>query len=238
MIFYLFNLFNPILIAAAVIPAVFLMIKIYRADKLETESPRMLLQLAGLGVLATVVAMVLEQLGGYILPYLVSSEQSYEVLFYFVVVALSEEGAKYFFLKRRTWFSNEFNCQFDAVVYSAFVSLGFALAENVGYVMRFGFGTALVRAVTAIPGHACFGVFMGAFYGIAKRYDNFGYPEKSRNARILSVLLPALLHGAYDYIATRAEAGYTVYFVLFVAVLFLTAFKLVQNLSKRDQYIY
>ena len=118
------------------------------------------------------------------------------------------------------------------------MSLGFALAENVGYVLRFGFGTALVRAVTAIPGHACFGVFMGAFYGAAKRYDNFGYPEKSRNARVLSVLLPALLHGAYDYIATRAETGYTVFFVVFVIILFLTAFKLVQNLSRKDQYIY
>ena len=37
MIFYLFNLFNPILIAAAILPAAFLMVKVYKLDKLEKE---------------------------------------------------------------------------------------------------------------------------------------------------------------------------------------------------------
>ena len=48
-------------------------------------------------------------------------------------------------------------------VYAVFVSLGFALWENISYVLHFGFQTAIVRSLTAIPGHACFGVFMGAF---------------------------------------------------------------------------
>ena len=48
----------------------------------------------------------------------------YQILLYFGVVACSEEGAKYFMLKRRTWNSPEFNCQFDGVVYGVFVSLG------------------------------------------------------------------------------------------------------------------
>ena len=236
--FYLFNLFNPILIAAAVVPALFLMYKIYKADRLEPESPRTLLGLAGLGVVSTVVAMILENIGGTVVSRLFGNSSAYELIFYFIVVALSEEGAKYFFLRRRTWFSNQFNCQFDGVVYAVFVSLGFALAENVGYVMRYGLGTALARAVTAIPGHACFGVFMGAFYGIAKRYDNFGYPEKSSRMSVLALLLPALLHGTYDYIATRSGGGGTLIFVIFIAAMFLAAFKLVQDLSGRDRYIY
>lgn len=52
----------------------------------------------------------------------------------------------------------------------------------------YGLGTAAVRAVTAVPGHACFGVFMGAFYGLAKRYDNFGDEYRSRRCRRLAVL--------------------------------------------------
>ena len=238
MIFYLFNLFNPVLIAAAVVPAVFLMIKIYKADRLEPESPKLLLILAGLGILATAAAMLLESIGGRILSAVLWDGTLYEVLFYFVVVGLSEEGAKYFFLRKKTWFAEEFNCQFDGVVYAVFVSLGFALAENVGYVLRYGLSTALIRAVTAIPGHACFGVFMGAFYGIAKRCDNYGYPEKSRTMSILSLAVPTLLHGAYDYIATRMSSGYTLFFVLFVIGMFLVAFKLVKDLSDKDRYIY
>ena len=51
----------------------------------------------------------------------------------------------------------------------------------------------------------------------------------------LSVVVPALLHGAYDYIAS-AEAG-TWYFVGFVAVLFVISYLLVGRMSKKDQYI-
>ena len=117
------------------------------------------------------------------------------------------------------------------------VALGFALWENLSYVFQYGFSTALVRAVTAVPGHACFGVFMGSWYGQAKRADNFGYPEKSVYYRVLSVLVPMLLHGLYDYIATRTSDGSTWIFVVFVIIMFFISFKLVKKLSDEDRYI-
>ena len=52
---------------------------------------------------------------------------------------------------------------------------------------------------------------------------------------ILSVAVPTLLHGAYDYIAS-VESG-TWYFVGFVAVLFAVSYLLVGRMSKKDQYI-
>ena len=238
MFFYLFNLFNPILIAAAVLPAAFLMLKVYKKDKLEAEPPRMLLSLALLGVLASIIAMGLEWLGGTILDHILPMGTAYELLFYFIVVALSEEGAKYVLLKKKTWLSDNFNCQFDGIVYAVFVSLGFALAENIGYVSQYGFSTALIRAVTAIPGHACFGVFMGFWYSTAKKYDNFGYTEKSRRAASFSLLVPTILHGAYDYIATRATTGYTMFFIVFVIIMFLIAYRLVNRMAANDQYLY
>ena len=149
--------------------------------------------------------------------------------------AAVEEGAKYFMLRRRTWSSPSFNCQYDGVVYAVFVSLGFALWENISYVMSYGFTTALIRALTAIPGHACFGVFMGVFYGIAKKHDNKGDRISSKTFSVLSVAVPALLHGAYDFIAT-SDRG-TWYFVAFVALLFVASYILVMNMSKRDKYI-
>ncbi|MBR6350735.1 MAG: PrsW family intramembrane metalloprotease, partial [Firmicutes bacterium] len=126
------------------------------------------------------------------------------------VVGPAEEGAKYFMLKRRSWRDPEFNCQYDGVVYAVFVSLGFALAENVEYVFMYGLGTALLRAVTAIPGHACFGVFMGIWYGAAKRLENYGNAPASKFARIMSVVMPMLIHGTYDFIAT---VGYEFVFI-------------------------
>ena len=46
-----------------------------------------------------------------------------------------------------------------------FVALGFAALENFLYVMTSDISTGLVRAVTAIPGHASDAIIMGYFLG-------------------------------------------------------------------------
>lgn len=234
MFFYM----NPILITAAVVPAIVLLVKVYQADKLEKEPPGLLLSLVMYGIIATGFAAAAERLGDFILSmHFTADSLAYNILLYFVVVAVSEEGFKYLLLKWRTWRSPFFNCQFDGVVYAVFVSLGFALWENIGYVIRYGFGTAMIRAVTAIPGHACFGVFMGTWYGIAKKYEGYGAIGKSKLCRILAVLVPVLLHGAYDFIASYEYVHYAWTFVAFIVVLFILSFLLVRRMSNHDQYI-
>lgn len=233
-----FLTYHVILIAAAVIPAIFLMIRVWRADRLERESPELLFRLVIAGVISALLALCSERILSFILDRAVEQTTLlYQALLYFVVVAVSEEGAKYFMLKRRTWRSAEFNCQYDGVVYAVFVSLGFALWENISYVLHYGFQTALVRAVTAIPGHACFGVFMGVFYGAAKRLDNEGRHAASRLCRRVGLLLSILLHGAYDFIASMESDSGSWYFVGFVAVLFFVSFVLVGRTAKKDKYI-
>ena len=230
--------YNFILIAAAVIPAVFLMIRVYRSDRLEAEPPRLLWRLVRSGILSSLLALVEERIGSAILNRLVEPNTVlYNAILYFVIVAIAEESSKYLFLKRGSWRAPEFNCQYDGVVYAVFVSLGFALWENISYVMTYGFQTALVRAVTAIPGHACFGVFMGVFYGAARKYANAGAEGVSKVCRVLAVLFPALLHGAYDYIASMEQQSGSWFFIGFVAVLFLVSFLLVGKAAKKDQFI-
>lgn len=221
--------YNVILIAAAIIPAIFLMVKVYQSDHLEKESSYMLWNLIKAGVLSSLLALILEKvLTGFI-------GMNNPFLLYFVVVALSEEGSKYFLLKRNTWRALEFNCQYDGVVYATFVSLGFALWENISYVLHFGFSTALVRAVTAIPGHTCFGVFMGVFYGISRKLENNGLHSASLLYRFLAIAVPVLLHGSYDYIASTE--GNVLYFVLFIAGLFGISYWLVMKMSREDRFI-
>lgn len=237
LLFWFFYM-NPILIAAAVIPAIILLVKVYQADRLEKESPWMLMSLVLYGIIATALAMVAERLGmGLLSRFAQPDSRLYRILMYFGIVAFAEEGAKYLLLKRRTWHSWEFNCQFDGVVYAVFVALGFALWENIGYVIQYGMSTALVRAVTAVPGHACFGVFMGVFYGMAKRYDRAGREAQSGAFRKLALLGPAFLHGCYDYIATDTSLEYTWIFLVFVGAMFLVSFLLVRRMSRDDRYI-
>ena len=229
---------NPILIAAAVIPAIFLLVQVNKADKLDKEPAGLLISLVIQGIISTALAVITERLGTALLDSLWDeSSLAYRLCMYFIVVGLSEEGFKYLLLKRRTWYSPDFNCQFDGVVYAVCVALGFALWENIGYVVMYGFGTALVRAVTAVPGHACFGVFMGAFYGMARRCANYGYERASKNCRRLAVVVPMVLHSIYDFIAS-SEAGSSEWvFLVFVAVLFLITSRMVKRLSRTDQYI-
>ena len=227
-----------LLIAAAVIPAVVLLVRIYRLDRLEPEPGGLLLGLVLLGVVSTILASLSEQLGDFVLAFFVPEQsQLYSILLYFGVVAFSEEGFKYLLLKRQTWRSPHFNCLFDGVVYATFVSLGFALWENIGYVLRFGFATAVARAITAVPGHACFGVFMGVWYGVAKRKELAGNPGASRASRFFAVLVPALLHGLYDYIATQQTEELTGVFLGFVALLFLVAYVLAVRTARHDRYL-
>lgn len=228
-------MYELILIVAAVIPAVYLMIRVYRADRLEKEPTGMLLGLLLFGIISTSLAGLTEELGDAVLKELFpDGGLSYQLLLYVVVVALSEEGFKYLLLRIRTWKSPNFNCQFDGVVYAVFVSLGFALWENIAYVMYYGFGTAIARAITAVPGHACFGVFMGIWYGVAKRYELAGYVEESKRSRRLALLIPVLLHGAYDFIASMESELMSIVFLIFVGWMFRTALNLVKKASAED----
>ena len=228
-------MYDLILIAAAVLPAVYLMVKVYQADRLEKEPVGMLIGLLFLGIISTSLAGTTEELGSMALANLFPNGGLIsDALLYFIVVAFSEEGFKYLLLKVRTWKSPHFNCQFDGVVYAVFVSLGFALWENIAYVLRFGFGTAVARAVTAVPGHACFGVFMGVWYGVAKRYELAGHMEESVHARKMALWIPILLHGVYDFIASMQNDLMSVIFLIFVGWMFRTALKLVRKVSAED----
>lgn len=229
--------YSLVLIAAAVIPAVYLMIKVYKSDKLEPESPNLLVNLVIAGILSSFLALIEEHVFSFVLDMFVSKTSFiYNIILYYIVVAVSEESSKYIMMKRKTWNSPEFDCRFDGVVYAVFVSLGFALWENISYVFSFGLGTALIRAITAVPGHACFGVFMGVFYTLAKDYS-FYNKSKSSLCRKLALIVPVLLHGTYDYLATLNGRYDDFIFFGFIAILFFAANAMINKMAKSDRHL-
>lgn len=223
------------LLAAALLPAAALLWYIWRQDKIEHEPPKLIFQLVGLGALTTITAMILESIGEFILNFfLPQTSILYTFLFYFVFVAGSEELGKFVVMKLRTWNSVEFNYTFDAVVYAVAASMGFAALENVLYVFTGGMGVALMRALTSIPGHAVFGVFMGLHYGLARRAAAYG-DEKTANRELrLAFIVPVLLHGFYDF-CLSVEGGFwlLIFFVFYIALV-IVAFRKVRKLSAGD----
>ena len=59
-------MYNWILILAAVIPAVFLMVKVYRSDRIEKESGYLLRKLVVAGIISTLLALVEEKVGEWL----------------------------------------------------------------------------------------------------------------------------------------------------------------------------
>ncbi len=225
-------------IAAAVVPALILLRYVHRRDTIEKEPPMLLLSLVLLGVAAALVSIVFELVGQAVLGALLDPDSRvYTILLAFVVVAAVEEGAKFFFLKRRSWKDPNFNYRFDGIVYSVFVSLGFAAFENIKYVMGYGLSVAVPRALLAIPGHMSFAVFMGVFYGRAKICENRGDLAGRRTNLILGYAVAVLLHGFYDACAMIGTVLSMVVFLVFVIAMFIIVFNTIKEHSRTDHPI-
>lgn len=113
----------------------------------------------------------------------------------FIVAGLTEEGMKYLAFLLFFWKSSNFNERFDGIVYAVYISLGFAGIENILYVFSGGYSVGIVRALTAVPAHALFGVVMGYYFGLAKFYPKFRGVYL-----ILAFFLPFVFHGLYDFL--------------------------------------
>lgn len=239
----MFFLFTPIMIqiiyaAAALLPAFFLLRYIYRKDVIEKESPRLLLSLLVNGIFAALASILLETIGEKILLKALGSDSPYyTAAFAFAVIAAVEEGTKLFFLRRRTWHDPNFNYRFDAVVYSVFVSLGFAAFENLRYVTAYGLAVALPRAILAVPAHMGFAVFMGVFYGNAKLMENKGHDLAKKLFIFLAYIISVLLHGFYDACLMIGTALSTLLFIGFVIIMYIAVIIIVKRQSKYDHMI-
>ncbi len=230
-------IYSVIYFIAAVAPAVVLWRYVYRKDMYEQEPAYLIRSLVIGGVLAVVVAIIFEIItDSFILPNM--NIQTYEDYAFMTALttALIEEGAKFFFLARRSWNSPEFNYRYDGLVYSVTVSLAFAAVENVLYVFQYGLSVALQRALLSIPAHMTFAVLMGIFYGRAKEMDF----RRSGNPMVLNVmgLLAAIAaHTAYDASLMIGTDEAILFFVVFVIVMYIVVFRLIKREARTDHEI-
>ena len=226
-----------LLLIAAIVPPLFLLYQIYKMDKIEREPLGLIIKLLFFGVLSVIpTAFVETVLNSVIVQGLFAGMTGVLVraIEYFICVALVEEGFKYLFLKLGSWRNRNFDYCFDAVVYSVAVSLGFALFENIGYVSQFGIQVAGLRAVTAIPGHCIFGIFMGHYYGLAKMAEADGNEAVKRSMLKKALWVPILLHGFYDFAASSPSATMTLVFFAFIIVVDVIAYRQIKAYAAAD----
>lgn len=214
---------DTILIIAATLPVVFLAHMAYVKDT-EREPIGLLIRCFLMGMLIIIPIAILEFVEMEVIEGMGITGSMQSFLMAFLVAGLSEELFKYigvrYVLRRSTYF-NQF---YDGIVYAVFVSLGFALVENIGYVLEYGLETAIVRCFISVPAHAFFGVFMGYYLSLAQLGDQ----AQRRKNLILALVVPTVLHGIFDFILMDldikediSEEVVVVYMILFFGFNFL-----------------
>lgn len=182
------------LLIATATPIIIVIIYIYIKDKYEKESKRVLLYSFLLGaVLSIVITTLLYVFFDLFLPLPDDHSVWQQFVKAFFVVALVEEFSKYIMVRYYAQPKKDFNEPFDGIIYAVMVSMGFAAVENLFYVLEGGMQVAVLRAVTAIPAHACFAVLMGYYMGKAKFSNN------RVKYNLIGLGLAVLFHGAYDF---------------------------------------
>ena len=180
---------------SAVLPVLLLLFFIYRKDRLNPEPLGKLILTFFVGCLSVIPAGLMESLLMPLAPSAEAMPVANGVFDGYLVAGVSEELCKLLLLLWVIWRSPHFDEYFDGIVYAAFLSLGFACVENIGYVMggEDPMSTALMRGVLAVPAHFLFAVTMGYYVSLAK-FD----PAGRRGHLWKAFLYPMLLHGTYD----------------------------------------
>ncbi|MBI9035787.1 MAG: PrsW family intramembrane metalloprotease [Bacteroidales bacterium] len=217
------------LLILALAPVLILLVYVYIRDKYEREPISLLLKGLGLGALIVIPVIFAEK-------FLQSLPPDTNTLFdpaytAFVVAGFTEELFKFLALYFLIWKNPNFNEKFDGIVYAVFISLGFAAIENIMYVMGNGVQTGYLRAFTAVPAHALFGVAMGYYFGLAK------FQRKKRSIHMYKAfLIPIILHGVYDFIIMSQLSWWLFVFLPYLYYLWDNGLKKMRELSDHSRF--
>ncbi len=226
------------LLLLALAPVFIIALYIYYRDKYEKEPWKLLFMTLGIGALTTIPAILLGMILDLFKP---ANPMELKITYTaFITAALNEEFWKYPAFLLFIWGDPNFNERFDGIVYAVFISLGFAGIENILYVFEYSAGTGVMRAFTAVPGHALDAVFMGYFLSKAKFQ-----PQHKQKDLIMALLVTVLMYGIWDFLAFysnemgdqfKMAAVSIVVFILFVICLYIFGIRKINELVEKSQF--
>ncbi len=220
------------LLLATILPSILIILIFVFSDKFR-EPKFEIIKVFFYGILITIPAYFLNTYFGEALE---KTELSDALINSFLTAAPVEEGLKLSVLYFLVYKMKDFNEPMDGIVYGVCASLGFATLENFYYVYLLAdyFNTssislAIVRAFSAVPAHAVFGLFMGYFfmkYSFIKKGDNL----------LLAFIVPFVLHGSYNFfIYNTPVIGFAVIIIAWIIGLrMFSRLKKSQKKKKRE----
>ncbi len=229
------------LILISVFPVIVIMIYLYYRDKYEKEPLITLFKAFSGGLLSAVLTIVVLMPFGSMTEMKSGLPLNDALTGAFLWAAIPEEFFKFLCLFIFIWRDRHFNEHYDGIIYAAFVSLGFALFENILYVFQMGMHVGISRAIITVPAHALFGVIMGYYFSMAK----FN-PSRRFYFLLLSLSMAILAHGIFDFLLmyssgisqmdpTRAIMVFLGFFI-FVAFLWRLGFRKIRKHVEASAY--
>ena len=214
-------------------PVLIILLYVYYRDKYEKEPLSLLIKGLLAGMLIVLPIASAEEVATLIINPDGLGNISSAFFTAFFIAALIEEGFKYLAVYLLIWKNKEFNERFDGIVYAVFVSLGFALIENIMYIFsnENGVAVGLTRALTAVPAHAIFGILMGYHIGLA-RFDAKGRTKHLINA----FFYPFLFHGLYDFVLMSGHQLLLLMFIPLLGYMYYRANKRMNTLSEMSVF--
>jgi RsiW-degrading membrane proteinase PrsW (M82 family) len=222
------------ILALALGPVAALLFFVWAKDRYERDPFKYLLLTLGAGVISAIPVVIVEMLWiftSYDISALTIGELSFMT---FVEIGLTEEFFKALAFFIPVYWSKHFNEPYDGILYGVAAALGFAGIENVMYVLMGGAPTAFLRAITAVPAHAMFGLFIGYFAGRAK----FTRHKWAKPFLILTgFVIAVFLHGLYDLIAMWPHHHLT-WLLLFplLGIMVVVSFLLISDARSRSPF--
>lgn len=218
------------LLLLALAPAIIIMLYIYFRDKYEKEPLSLILKGMALGALIIFpVGLIENVLTGYGRGLSHLTKAAWDG---FVVAGATEEAFKFIMVFILVWRNLNFNEKFDGIVYSVSVSLGFATIENLFYVFSGNsLQVGMVRAFTAVPGHAIFGIIMGYYLGMAR------FSTRGRVTWLgMAFAVPWLMHGLYDFMLMSGHPLLLLTFIPFLVYMFRTGLKRMRQFNEQSVF--
>lgn len=218
----------------SLLPVILLLLYVYKKDY-DKEPREMLTRIFILGALTPIVALFLEET----LDVYFNTDKIKDfvtiLIYTFFGIGLPEELCKWAVTYATAYDDKEFNHKYDEIVYCVFASLGFAAIENILYVLASGYGAGIIRALTAVPSHACNAIIMGYFLGNAKEKDYQGKKGSAFIYKALSLIIPSIVHSLYDglieYSSNTNNSYIMLIFLIYVIITYIICFKIIKKTS-------
>lgn len=216
------------LLILAISPVIACLLWIYLKDTYEKEPINILCKYFILGVLVSGFSIIIEKV---LID--INNFNGYTYILYmsFIVASLTEEGLKFLILIPTLLKEKHYNEKLDGIIYSVFLSLGFAAIENIIYLffedISLAYEVGIVRSIISIPAHIIFAINMG--YYISK-YKFSSNNNQKKKYIVIAILLPFLIHGLFDFILMIEYRWAIIVFIAYMLLLWKI------SLDKLDEY--